>query len=57
MNSIGPVVDVQMEEGVHFQSQLLDCPPEEIVADLPVEAVFVPGDDDITLVKFRRITG
>ena len=51
------VVDVLMDEGVHFQSQLLDCPPEEIRADLPVEAVFVPVSEDLSLVKFRRIPG
>ncbi len=48
------VVDVLMDEGVHFVSQILDCPPEAIRAGLPVEAVFVPASDDITLVKFRR---
>jgi hypothetical protein len=49
------VVDVLLDEGIHFQSQLLDCPPEEIRADLPVEAVFVPVSEEITLVKFRRL--
>ena len=49
------VIDVLMDEGVHFQSQLLDCPAEEIRADQPVEAVFEPVNDEITLVKFRRI--
>jgi uncharacterized OB-fold protein len=49
------VVDVLLDEGVHFQSQLLDCPPHEIRAALPVGAVFVPVSDDITLVKFRRL--
>ena len=44
-----------MEEGVHFQSQVLDCPPEEIYPDMPVEAVFQALDDEITLVKFRRV--
>ena len=48
------VVDVLMEEGVHFISEVLDCPPEEIYAGMEVEAVFVPLTDDITLVKFRR---
>jgi uncharacterized OB-fold protein len=48
------VVDVLLDEGVHFVSQLLDCPPEQIHAGMPVEAVFVPATDDITLVKFRR---
>jgi hypothetical protein len=48
------VVDVLMDEGVHFVSQILDCPAEEMRAGLAVEAVFVPVSDDITLVKFRR---
>jgi len=48
------VVDVLMDEGVHFVSQVLDCPPEEIRAGMPVEAVFVPAGDEITLVKFCR---
>ena len=48
------VVDVLMEEGVHFVSQVLDCPPEEMRAGMRVQAVFVAASDDITLVKFRR---
>ena len=48
------VVDVLMNEGVHFISEVLDCPPEDLTANMPVEAVFVPVDDEITLVKFRR---
>ncbi len=48
------VVDVLTEEGVHFVSQVLDVEPEDIRPGLPVEAVFVPASEDITLVKFRR---
>jgi hypothetical protein len=48
------VVDVLLEEGVHFVSQVLDCPPEAIAAGMAVEAVFVPASEEITLVKFRR---
>ncbi|HJQ84254.1 MAG TPA: OB-fold domain-containing protein [Candidatus Binatia bacterium] len=48
------VVDVLLAEGVHFVSEVLDCPPEEIRGGMPVEAVFVPATDEITLVKFRR---
>jgi len=48
------VVDVLLEEGVHFVSEVLDCPPGEIHAGMPVEATFVPVTDDVTLVKFRR---
>ena len=47
------VVDVLMDEGVHFVSQVLDCAAEEIRAGMPVEAVFVPASEEITLVKFR----
>jgi len=49
------VIDVLLDEGVHFVSELLDCAPEEITAGQRVEAVFAPLDDEITLVKFRRI--
>lgn len=48
------VVDVLLDEGVHFVSQVLDVEPGEIHAGLRVRAVFVPLDDEITLVKFRR---
>jgi uncharacterized OB-fold protein len=48
------VVDVVLDEGVHFVSEVLDCAPEEIHADMAVEAVFVPASEDVTLVKFRR---
>lgn len=48
------VVDVLLEEGIHFVSQVLDCPAEDIRADMPVRAVFVAASEDVTLVKFRR---
>ena len=48
------VVDVLLEEGVHFVSQVLDCSPEALRHGLPLVAVFVPVDDVVTLVKFRR---
>jgi len=48
------VVDVLLDEGVHFVSEVLDCPPHEIRAGMPVVATFEPLTDDVTLVKFRR---
>jgi hypothetical protein len=51
------VVDVLMDEGVHFVSQIIDCPPEQIRPGMPLQAVFVSADEEITLVKFRRVTG
>jgi uncharacterized OB-fold protein len=49
------VVDVLLDEGIHFVSQVLDCPPADLRAGLPVEAVFVPVTPEVTLVKFRRL--
>jgi len=51
------VVDVLLDEGVHFVSEVLACPPEEIRAGMPVRAVFVAVSDDVTLVKFVRAEG
>jgi hypothetical protein len=48
------VVDVLLDEGVHFVSEVLDCPPDEIRAGMPVVATFEPLTDAITLVKFVR---
>ena len=50
------VVDVLLDEGVHFVSEVLDCPPDAIYPAMPVEAVFVRASTDVTLVKFRRRT-
>ena len=49
------VVDVLLDEGVHFVSEVVDCPPEALRAGLRVEAFFSVVDADLTLVKFRRI--
>jgi len=49
------VVDVLLDESIHFVSQIIDCPPDEIRHDMPVEAIFVPASPEITLVKFRRL--
>ena len=48
------VVDVLLDEGVHFVSQVLDVAPEELRAGMRVEATFVPIDEEIALVKFRK---
>jgi len=40
------VVDVLLDEGVHFVSQVLDCPPEQMRAGMPVEACSSRGRRD-----------
>jgi uncharacterized OB-fold protein len=48
------VVDVLLDEGVHFVSEVLDCRPEDLHEGMEVVATFVAVSDVITLVKFRR---
>lgn len=46
---------VQLEEGPRMMTNIIDCPqiPEALVLDMPLEVVFVPMDDEITLPLFR----
>jgi uncharacterized OB-fold protein len=48
------VVVVKLAEGPKMISNLVDCPPTEIVIGMPVEVVFETMTDEITLPKFRR---
>ena len=47
-------VVVEMDEGVRVLSQVVDCPPEELAIDMPVEVCFEAVTADVTLPKFRR---
>ena len=51
-----PVV-IEMEEGVRMVSALIDCPPEELEIDMPVEVVFEDVTPEVALPKFRRASG
>jgi len=48
-----PIV-VELEEGVRLLSEMVDCAPEELEIDMPVEVVFEAVSPDVTLPKFRR---
>ena len=48
-------VVIEMEEGVRLISQVLDCPPDELAIDAPLEVVFEDVTEDVTLPKFRRV--
>jgi uncharacterized OB-fold protein len=45
---------IELEEGVRMVSWVVDCPPEELAAGLPVEVIFEDVTDAVTLPKFRR---
>lgn len=45
---------IEMEEGVRLLSQV-DCPPDELSIDMPVEVVFEDVTTAVTLPRFRRL--
>ncbi len=47
-------VVVELEEGVRLLSHVVDCPPEELEIDMPVEVFFDAVTDEVTLPKFKR---
>jgi uncharacterized OB-fold protein len=46
---------VELEEGVRMCTNIVDTPIEKIACDAPVEAVFSPVTDEVTLVKFHVV--
>jgi hypothetical protein len=51
-----PVV-VEMDEGVRLVSEVVDCKPDELTIDMPVEVLFDAVTPGVTLPKFRRKKG
>lgn len=47
------VAVVRLEEGVQLMTNIVECRPEEVRCDMPVEAVFEDVTPEFTLVKFR----
>ena len=45
---------VELEEGPHMTTNIVDCPNEDVHIGMPVEAVYEDVTEEITLVKFRR---
>jgi uncharacterized protein len=48
---------VQLVEGPRMMTNIVDCPqtPEALQLDMPLEVVFKPQNDDITLPMFRPV--
>lgn len=49
------VAIIDLEEGVRMMSNIVDCDPEDVRCDDPVEVVFDKVTQDFTLPKFRLI--
>lgn len=51
------VVLVELEEGCRMISNVVDCSREELRIGLPVEVVFEPVSEGVTLPRFRPLQG
>ena len=51
------VAYIQLDEGPCLMSTLVDCNPDEIACDMPVEVVFDDVTNEVTLPKFRLVAG
>jgi uncharacterized OB-fold protein len=47
------VAVIRLDEGVQMLSNIVDCNPQQLRCDQPVEVVFEPLDTEFTLPKFR----
>lgn len=46
---------VTLDEGCRMSANIVDCAPEDVTADMPVEIAFRPITPEITLPAFRPI--
>jgi uncharacterized OB-fold protein len=46
---------VKLEEGVQMLSNIINCNPDDVECDMPVEVAFEKLDDEFTLPKFRPV--
>ena len=51
------VAIVELDEGFHMLTNLIDCPEHAIAVGMPLEAVFKPLSEEITLPYFRPAEG
>ena len=49
------VAYVELDEGPRLMTNVIDCNPDELRCDLPVEVVFDDVTDEISLPRFRPI--
>jgi uncharacterized OB-fold protein len=46
---------IRLEEGVQMLSNIVECDPEKVTCDMPVEVIFEKLTEDFTLPKFRPV--
>jgi uncharacterized OB-fold protein len=50
------VAIIETEEGIRYTTNIIDCKPEDVYVDMPVEVVYEDVNDKITLPKFRPVS-
>lgn len=50
------VAVVALDEGPHLLTRIVDCPPEQVQCDMPVEVVWKDVDKRTTLPMFRPLS-
>ena len=46
---------VSLDEGPRVIGSLVDCAPEDVECEIPIEVVFEDVTDEVTLFKFRKV--
>jgi uncharacterized OB-fold protein len=46
---------IKLNEGVQMLSNIVECDPEEVTCDMPVEVTFEKLNEEFTLPKFRPV--
>ena len=46
---------IKLEEGVQMLSNIVECDPDKVMCDMPVEVTFEKLNEDFTLPKFRPL--
>ncbi|MDP2727573.1 MAG: Zn-ribbon domain-containing OB-fold protein [Dehalococcoidia bacterium] len=49
------VAVIELQEGVHMMSNVVQCPPENVKIGMPVQVVFDDVTEEITLPKFKPV--
>ncbi len=44
---------VELDEGPHMPTNIVECSPDDVTVDMPVEVVFDDVTQEMTLVKFK----
>jgi uncharacterized OB-fold protein len=50
------VAVIELDEGVRMLSNIVDCDPQQLRCDMPVEVTFEQLDAEFMLPKFRPLT-